>query len=187
MHLVPLLFAAGFDWLEALAGSAVVILWILSQVINLFRAAANRTATPAPPAPPAPDRRPPAGAGRPQRPRRGTDAQADVERQIEDFLRGRREGGRVDRPAGPPARPRTSGTPAAPEVSGSAVSRHVADAFAHNLDHLSSGLEARVAIPDRQPAPPTVANELATALRSPTTLRQLILLREVLDRPTERW
>lgn len=194
MHPSPLLFAAGFDWMEALAGSAVVIIWVISQVINLFRAAASR---PAAPMPQAPDRRPPARSARPQRPRGETGAEADMQRQIEEFLR-ERGGGRRGQAASParqppplpkPARTAAAAPRAAPaaDVSGSDVSRHVADVFSHQLDHLSSGLAEAPARSESRPPPATAGAELVAALRSPTTLRQLFLLREVIDRPTERW
>jgi hypothetical protein len=195
MHQSPLLLAAGFDWLEALAGSAFVIIWLISQVINVFRAAAGRKAAPTPPAP---ERQPPARVRRPARPRDGTDAQTDVERQIEEFLRDRRGGRRPDDAAAarqpPPPLPKPArAAPAAPraapaaEVSGNDVSRHVADAFAHQLDHLSPGLAEAAARPETRPQPASAGAELGAALRSPAMLRQLFLLRAVLDRPTERW
>lgn len=195
MHQSPLLLAAGFDWLEALAGSALVIIWLISQVINVFRAAAGRKAAPTPPAP---ERQPPARVRRPARPRDGTDAQTDVERQIEEFLRDRRGGRRPDDAAAarqqPPPLPKPArAAPAAPraapaaEVSGNDVSRHVADAFAHQLDHLSPGLAEAAARPETRPQPASAGAELGAALRSPAMLRQLFLLRAVLDRPTERW
>lgn len=194
MHQSPLLLAAAFDWLETLAGSAFVIIWIVSQVINLFRAAAKR---PSAPAPPAADRRPAAPDRRPQRPR-GAEGQTDVERQIEEFLRDRRRGEAsaparrpppLPAPASAPARvtPAASRPPAAAEPSGSGVSRHVSHAFAHQLDHLSSGLAEAAAGPEPRPQPTGAGVDLVAALRSPATLRQLFLLREVFERPTERW
>jgi hypothetical protein len=72
---------------------------------------------------------------------------------------------------------------------GSDIGRHVHDAFAHDLRHLESPLAEHEHNIDgasiRRPA--TAAAELATALRNPATLRQLILLHEVLDRPVDRW
>jgi hypothetical protein len=35
--------------------------------------------------------------------------------------------------------------------------------------------------------PPAAAADLVAALRSPEGLRNLILMREILDRPTHRW
>jgi hypothetical protein len=39
-------------------------------------------------------------------------------------------------------------------------------------------------VPARQPTP---AEELVHLLQNPATIRQVILLREVIDRPVERW
>ncbi|MFN7812223.1 MAG: hypothetical protein ACK5SI_06120, partial [Planctomycetia bacterium] len=82
---------------------------------------------------------------------------------------------------------RPAGQPSGADTAGGDVARHVAEAFAHDLDHTAPGLTTAPAGPMPGPQPATVAAELAMALRSPATLRQLILLREVLDRPTERW
>lgn len=215
MHYAPLLIAAGFDWGEVVGGSAALIIWVLYQVINVIRAAGQRQPEP-PAAPPRPQqRRPPAPA---PGGRRGGEPQADLERQIEEFLRGtkgrdrgpppRRGSAAADtspapRPARsrvePPSLPRREQQPSGSrgdreargvgvrEATGGDVARHVADAFAHQLDHLPAGLTGAEVGQERRSESPTVAAELAMALRSPQTLRQLILLREVLDRPTERW
>ena len=73
------------------------------------------------------------------------------------------------------------------------VDRHVSDAFSHDLRHRTSGLadhHLNTATPD-QPAPrpvvATQAEDLVRMLANPASLRQLILLREVLDRPIDRW
>jgi hypothetical protein len=195
MHPMPFLFAAGFDWLEGLAGSAVLVIWVISQVINVIRAAATR---------PDPQAAPPARPKKPPRRRAAASPRAEVDRQIEEFLRGSRAGGRAgtDAPSRPPPLPRSGAgrpreaaaadrrpvrEPLQPDFSGSDISRHVADAFATDLDHLSSGLTAASAGYERREQPATAAAELAAALRSPATLRQLFLLRAVLERPTERW
>jgi hypothetical protein len=63
------------------------------------------------------------------------------------------------------------------------VADHVAAAFAHDLAHESPstlGAEASA-------AGPQLVEELIAAMRSPTELKKLIMLREVLDRPTHRW
>ena len=72
------------------------------------------------------------------------------------------------------------------------VARHVQDAFSRELTHLRAGLGAGPAtdepqaraVPARQPTP---AEELVHLLQNPATIRQVILLREVIDRPVERW
>ncbi|MGI9176446.1 MAG: hypothetical protein ACR2IT_01160 [Pirellulales bacterium] len=108
---------------------------------------------------------------------------------------------RSPKPDAPPRRAATPLTPTPRDAStaqrsmggtpqdGSDVGRHVHDAFAHDLRHLESPLAEHEHNIDgaaiRQPA--TAATELATAVRNPATLRQLILLHEVLDRPVDRW
>jgi hypothetical protein len=86
------------------------------------------------------------------------------------------------------------------------VARHVQDAFAHDLKHDRPGIglanaPLRAGRPplDGQPAaapaapkrtaklPVSTAAELLEALRNPATIRQTILLREVLERPVDRW
>ena len=73
------------------------------------------------------------------------------------------------------------------------VDRHVSDAFAHDLGHRTSGLAdhhlagARQPAAAAEPAAVTQADELVRMLSNPQGLRQLILLREVLDRPLDRW
>jgi hypothetical protein len=95
-------------------------------------------------------------------------------------------------------RPVTGGT----EAGEATVSQHVHDAFSHELKHLRGGL-ADGNMPSNQSsnqssnlpadgvaatrAAPSQAAELVQLLRSPATIRQVILLREVLDRPVDRW
>jgi len=70
------------------------------------------------------------------------------------------------------------------------VARHVQDAFSHELKHLALGLgkeEPSSENASPQPAAVTPAVELAHLLRNPVTIRQVILLREVLERPVSRW
>jgi hypothetical protein len=69
------------------------------------------------------------------------------------------------------------------------VSRHVQDAFSHELTHLRGELvhdapKAGVVPP---PAAARQVDELVQLLRNPATIRQAILLREVIDRPVDRW
>jgi len=211
---LPLL-AAGFDWLEGLLPFLFVGFWILSQVFAVFRRVNGRggprpnEAAPGPIQPRRPAQRPfagnepgPGGAAEPGRP-------SDLEEQIADFLRNVRG----ERPATPPPRakrqppqpvPATSpvsspvrrpGTEADRRVgnldASTAVARHVKDVFSHELKHLAAGLPAAAAREPSEAAPPrppaSRAEELANMLHSPTTIRQLILLREVLDRPVSRW
>ena len=86
------------------------------------------------------------------------------------------------------------------------VARHVQDAFAHDLKHdrpgiglanapLRAGRSPLAGQPAAAPAAPkrtaklpvSTAAELLEALRNPATIRQTILLREVLERPVDRW
>lgn len=193
------LFAAGLDWLEGLLPLLFVGFWILSQVMAVFRrlrggdpVVVERRAAPPPPReliepePVAVDR-------------------AELEKQIEAFLRERVAGERPPRErrpkparepsARPPVRadrmptpPSTPPSLSAIERRGADVARHVHDVFAHELSHLESSLPVGAEQPQpmkRSAAVP--ATQLAAMLRSPQTIRHVILLREVLERPTERW
>jgi len=181
--------AAGLDWLEGLLPFLFVLIWIVSQVMNLFRGAANKPA-----APPAANPRRPVP---PPVPRPAAEPGQPLDVEIEEFLR--RSLGRPPQPAGKPAavkppRPRRPVTPPGEAVrpaaaagqragnSGSDIAAHVAGAFAHDLAHES---------PDRiapaTPRPEAATGDLLATLRSPGGLRQLILMREVLERPTHRW
>ena len=216
MHsFAPTLVAAGLDWLEGLLPVVFVLIWIVSQVMNLFRNAAGKPAERAagrPVNPPRPVPRPARPAAEPPG--------GDIDQEIRDFLARSLRG---DSPA-PPARPAPvrrpkspAATPAAKSAAriapdrlptpsrpkppaqisvsdrgggrigragyGDDVSEHVAAAFAHDLAH-----EAPSVLGAEVPAAgPPVVGELIEAMRSPTELRKLIMLREVLDRPTHRW
>jgi len=69
------------------------------------------------------------------------------------------------------------------------VARHVKDAFSQELAHLKGELAEDT--PKAGTPPATAAaqqmGELVQMLRNPATIRQAVLLREVLDRPVERW
>lgn len=96
----------------------------------------------------------------------------------------------ANRSATPPAR---SGKPAAnipPAMLGGhadEIGRHVEGAFAHDLAHAGirpGGADQSAVAPQTVP---TVAHELVAMFRDPKTIRQVVLLREVLDRPIDRW
>jgi hypothetical protein len=206
------LIGAGLDWLEGLLPILFVLIWVVSQVMNLFRkGAAGKGGGPA--------NAPRPAVRRPQKPDEGRPI--DIDQEIEAFLR-RKLQGQQPQPVGPakrevrkPARPRppkpaaaTSGRPASvppaaivPALSGSGraetrseaigglaghggdVARHVASAFAHDLAH-----EIPLATADSTgPQVSRATDELLAALKSPSGVRQLVLMREVLDRPTHRW
>jgi len=79
--------------------------------------------------------------------------------------------------------------PAEQEVS---VARHVQDVFSRELSHLRGAIkegepQGGVAVPAAALAGRAQTDELVHLLRSPATIRQVILLREVLDRPVHRW
>lgn len=184
-----LLVAAGLDWLEGLLPFLFVMIWIISQVMNLFRGAAKPPAgAPLAPAPRPP--RPVPGGGQ----MANRDDQLDDE--IEEFLRRTLDRGarpqpvkpprprqRSRRPAAPPAVP-ARGRAASPAVERGDIAGHVATAFAHDLAHESPDRTVAAAARAAEASP---ATELVAALRAPGGLRQLILMREVLERPTQRW
>lgn len=218
---LPLLFAAGFDWLEAILPILFVGFWILSQVFAVFRRVAGGPARP--PAPRGPDvvreaAPPPLPAGRPE-----IDPRAELDQQIADFLRQVTGEAPAPRPARaplqPPSQPQRT-APAAPrpkpvppvvapaaerrqpvgerhvgtlDVQPSAVARHVHDAFDHQLGQLHSGLErpaeaaASTEAARRAAGSLVIARDLVAAARNPATIRQAILLREILERPVDRW
>lgn len=216
MHpFAPVLVAAGLDWLEGLLPVAFVLIWIVSQVVNLFRNAAGKPGERAAGRPVNPPRPVP----RPARPAADPPG-GDIDQEIRDFLARSLRG---DPPSSPPRpapvrRPKSpAATPAAKSAArtvpdrlptasrpkkpaqvsasdlgggrvgragyGDDVAEHVAAAFAHDLAHEApSALGAEASA-----AGPPMVDELIAAMRSPTELRKLIMLREVLDRPTHRW
>lgn len=218
---MPMLFAAGIDWLEGILPILFVGFWILSQVFAVFRRVAGGPAKP--PVVRAPDlARDAAPKPRPAGPAE-IDPRAELDRQIADFLRqvtGEAPPAKPSRaPVQPVPQPKRStpvaqrpqpvplpATPAAErrrsvgerhvgtlDVQPSAVARHVQDAFEHQLGHLHSGLErsaedAALTEASRRAAGGRVtARDLVAAARDPATIRQAILLREILERPVDHW
>jgi hypothetical protein len=196
---VPLL-ALNIDWLEGLFGAVVVLLWIGAQIRSVFRKAAV-------PREPVVVRRP----ARPPAPAGNDDGQSEITRQIEAFLREaagrgqpprdsrrpletpaeqRRRAAAPPRPArplkaAPAARPLAAAQPRPAEIGGPMgglgghsgdIARHVREAFAPQ-----SGADAAPV------ARPPLADEIAALTRGPLALRQLVLAREILDRPEHRW
>ena len=79
--------------------------------------------------------------------------------------------------------------PSTQEGNTESVARHVQDAFSRELKHLRGTItqdDAQAGGAPRKVAP-SQAEELMHLLRNPATVRQVILLREVLDRPVDRW
>jgi hypothetical protein len=234
------LFAAGFDWLEALLPVAFVLFWIVSQIIAVIRRVQGGNGRGNAPRPqPLPRIEPPRGPAQPVP--EGADWRGELERQIAEFLResqgqpaaqarekpaprtadsgprrddtaqGRgREKSRSQRsvtnkpaaerqttrqtvrPAAVPARPATATatTGAGVEPAKGDVTRHVQEAFPRSLSHLEGGLvhDAPPMIGDPATRPTaTAADDLVKMLRNPATIRQVIIMREVLDRPVDRW
>ncbi len=187
-----LLVAAGLDWLEGLLPFLFVLIWIVSQVMNLFRGAAKKPME----VPPPPRRQPrPVPGGR-----AGENLGDSLDGEIEEFLRRTLDRSArpqpVPQPVKPPRqrqRPRRATTPPAVPAGGRTaipaaeqgdVAGHVASAFAQDLAHESPDRMVTAPVPVAERSP---ASDLVAALRAPDGLRQLILMREVLERPTHRW
>lgn len=97
------------------------------------------------------------------------------------------------RPAPVPARSASATAPTGAGVapiSQGDVARHVQEAFPRSLSHLEGGLvhDAPPMIGDPATLPTALAaDDFVRMLRNPATIRQVILMREVLDRPVDRW
>lgn len=210
MDAVAPLFAAGIDWLEGLLPLLFVVFWIVSQVVNGVRRLAGDGGRPQvrpvpPPRRPAPveqtddirtalerqieeflrqsDQRP--------QPRRPEPPARMVER-TEKKKPPRPAPRVVDR-----APPKAVAAPAK-KVSdrqlrplgdaGDDVEEHVRDAFAHDLGHRESSLAPPRAAREGERARPVGGGiDLAAALRDPASLRNLVIVREILERPLGRW
>lgn len=102
----------------------------------------------------------------------------------------RTSGGRVPTTAVPPSG--NAGQPggtlphlAAPHALGGDVARHVSEAFAGDLKHrIAPAGTVPAGIPAAAAAP---LNQFAAMLHDADALRRLVIIREVLDRPVERW
>ncbi|MEI6255659.1 MAG: hypothetical protein WCQ77_03345 [Planctomycetota bacterium] len=196
------LLAAGFDWLEAILPFLFVAFWIVSQVFGLFRRLQGGGQKP--PLLPRfdPERigrgRPPLPAGDAEGPR------TELQKQIEEFLR-EATGEQRPKPVATkpmikpmikkpnPRREVAAKKPPAMPLSTAekteSVARHVHDAFGTELKHLRGGLgfEERQAATVEPAGVAPQAKDLVKMLRDPATIRQVILLREILDRPIDRW
>ena len=251
-----LLLAAGFDWLEGLVPLLFVFIWIVSQVLNVFRRVAtagrrndddnddedddefefdemflqrnvarrcpgcgHQFVASAAAIAPCPE------CGRLTLDETPADAdlvddvlvqsdQDSIAAEIEAFLGRSRQPPPLPAAARPKPRPltepaETRARPAATFAAGSterandAISRHIHDVFDKGLGRLPDGtvenpwadLEpVQQGRPSRDDAVEVDAaairattDNLAAMLKNPTTIRQAFLLREVLDRPTDRW
>lgn len=252
------LLAAGFDWLEGLLPLLFVFIWIVSQVLNVFRrvAAAGRRdeddddeedddplelfgsqrngarrcpgcghqfVASAAAIAPCPE------CGRLTLDEAPGDldlvddlpVQSDreaIEAEIDAFLgRPRRQPPPLPQAAGFEQRPLLQPTDSLAEpvaamlaAAGSTerandeISRHIHDVFDKGLGRLPDGTvenpwaDLEPATPRRRPSQPgaveadaaavsAATGSLATLLKNPATIRQALVLREVLDRPTDRW
>jgi hypothetical protein len=206
MQLMTPMLGAGLDWLEAVLPLIFVFIWIVSQVAAVFRKLNEKKPVRLPPRPEVrppeapkgaavePIRRPPQPAAAPQ-----GGLEADLRQQIEAFLKERSPEIIPIEPARAPAVPVASTPrkkPAKPrppkQPAMVAVSRRegMSGLTGTDMPHLTSSL-LRTAR-DEEPVPPpaasvAVAGTIAALLADPRSLRQAIVLREVLDRPVERW
>lgn len=201
--------AAGLDWLEGLLPALFVGFWILSQVFALFRRVPQGrepvvVVKPAPRAEQLPpsrerlqkeieeflmDRRTGRSQANEQQKEPATRPPDQRVRRRADARRGRAAGQSrrvADAVVTPPPLPASAATNTVqPPIIDTDIARHVDKAFANDLAHA-----APPGIDDNGPAEPSrpVARPpLVACLRDPETIRQAIILREVLERPTERW
>lgn len=207
----PLLGAA-LDWLEAVLPLIFVFIWIVSQVAAVFRKFAEKRPVAMPPRPAVRPAEGPPGEAVPVGPPpqraapvqgRAAPAQggfdAELRRQIEQFLKGRPPETIEIEPVGPPAVPSASAVrkkPTKPRPSkkpapgASKRLEGVGSSPRTEMPHLTSSLmpaESNEAQALPAAASVAVAGTIAGLLADPQSLRQAILLREVLDRPVERW
>lgn len=193
---VPLLptLAAGLDWLEGLIPLAVFVFWVLAQVVSfLVRLAGGGEPAAPPPRPAGP--RPPALPA----PRADAGEREAIARQLEEFLgRSGRGGAAGVRPPRPRPRPPAPVPPAPPRTAAGAhelrrldtgdVARHVHEVFDHGVGQLAPAAAARDerSVPP-QPVPTGGIAEVLALVRSPAGIRQVLIARELLERPEHRW
>ena len=70
---------------------------------------------------------------------------------------------------------------------GGDVARHVTEAFASDLKHRIAPAAVTPALPAALPSSVEQQGTIVDLLREPDSLRRLVISREVLDRPVERW
>jgi len=78
-------------------------------------------------------------------------------------------------------------TRAAAPVFGGDIARHVTEAFASDLKHRIAPVSVAPALPAALPSSVEQQGTIVDLLREPDSLRRLVIIREVLDRPVERW
>jgi len=198
LAIAPPLLANGLDWLEALLPILFVLFWILSQLVAVVKKVVGTGERPQQPQQPPPIRRP-----RPVAVDRGD--RGDLQDEIREFLRREVPDRRpaMPRPVmpGPSPQPRTSPQlaerskempePVPSRVSGESIAERVKQDFAKELEHLSTPLTADRALASPQPGGAVATRlpvaEIMRSLRSPATLRELVVIREIFDRPVDRW
>lgn len=201
--------AAGLDWLEALLPLLFVGFWILSQIVTVLRKAGEAARRgPAPP----PRREPAAEIGPSsleEEVREFLERMGQSQARSQSQSRSQSPVG----PASPeppplpepirqpPMRPRfpadaalPGGRPGVggprsrgvrermPKSVGTDVAAHVQDVFGREMRHLSSPLAGEMH-DESVDLPPARASRILSLLRSPTGLRDLVVMREILDRP----
>lgn len=170
-------FAAGLDWLETLLPVLFVGFWILSQLFAIGKkivgpAAPREVRIPAPPIDP------------------------ELQSEIREFLERKFSMTPFDRKPAAAVRERAKASTTRRESrpsGGPTITQKVREDFSKELAHLSTPLtervgDARATVRDGSPSRKvSAAAGLAAMLRSPESMRQIILLREILDRPVGRW
>jgi hypothetical protein len=194
LAIAPPLLANGLDWLEALLPVLFVLFWILSQLVAVVKkvvGSGERSQQPQQPQTP-PVRRP-----RPVAVDRGD--RGELQDEIREFLRRELPDRRPSMPR--PVMPKPSAQfverskemsePLPSSVSGESIAERVKQDFAKELEHLSTPLTADRSLASPQPggavAKRAPVAEVVRSLRSPATLRELVVIREILDRPVDRW
>ncbi len=183
------LLAANFDF-DTIVPIVIAIVVIVSQVVNAFRQAVKG---------PLGQQRLPQGRLAP--PQQGQGRPPELDREIENLLKRALRG----EPPRPPQQPqrlpkqrqqkqkakKTSAEVQAQRTaevsrrpSGGDITRHVEEAFAHDLAHASPSGTARTSA---TVVATSQIGDLIAALRSPEDLRRLIVVREILEIPTHRW
>lgn len=189
---------AAIDWGNAIPVLFVVIIGVL-RFLSELRAAGRPKPMPLPkpmPAPlPAPRQRGPA----PPAPAAG-DPSDRLRREVEDFLRGRGAAPANAPSKGPtkaPKKPLTKSPSKSSPVRPEAPAELSGLAHLGKLDHRSTIAEHEVGSIAHAGGPPSatgpeglaepLASQLASALTNPASVRQAVILGEVLQRPTHRW
>ncbi|MFM7033609.1 MAG: hypothetical protein ACKOYJ_00220 [Planctomycetia bacterium] len=207
-------FAAGLDWLEGLVPAIFVVVWVLSQVFGLVRRVSKPVAPKRPVELPVEiddmravfereiEQLKQLQEARRREPQQEQSPSPSPSRRSQTVVRGattRRDG--TTRRASPTPSSPTRDTAVPPPVPrplppttpsfstggslvASGIAKHVEEAFAHDLAHETAS--SRGDATPRQSSSP-LAVQIASMLRDPASIRRAILMRELLERPTDRW